>query len=85
MAPRPGALTFPVNKRLLAGGFAFDDDRVRAAMAAAFEHLKLVLEPSGAVSLAAALDPATLPQARTVVCVATGGNVDPEVFRSALG
>jgi threonine dehydratase len=84
MAPRPGALTFAVNRRRLSGGFAVDDDRVRAAMAVAFEHLKLVLEPSGAVALAAALDPTTLPQAGTLVCVATGGNVDAELYRSAL-
>lgn len=84
MAPRPGLLTFAINRRRLSGGFAVDDGRVRAAMAVAFEHLKLVLEPSGAVALAAALDAATLPDARTVVCVATGGNVDAELYRSAL-
>jgi threonine dehydratase len=84
MAPTPGALTFAVNRQRLSGGFAADDDRVRAAMAAAFEHLKLVLEPSGAVALAVALDRANLPEAAALVCVATGGNVDPETYRTAI-
>src|SRR3546814_10035534 len=56
LAPMPGELTFAVNRRTLAGGLAVSDDAVRRAMAAAFELLKLVVEPGGVVTLAAVLD-----------------------------
>jgi threonine dehydratase len=55
LTPTPGELTFSINRRLLSGGFAVRDDEVRAAMRFAFEHLKLVVEPGGAVALAALL------------------------------
>ena len=55
MAAMPGELTFAVNGRLLAGGFAVSDKEVQAAMAYAFRTLKLVVEPGGAVALAAVL------------------------------
>jgi threonine dehydratase len=84
LAPTPGEFTFPVNRRLLAPGLAVDDDRVRAAMAAAFDYFKLVVEPGGAVALAAALAGAAEFRGRTVVAVASGGNADPSVFRTAL-
>jgi threonine dehydratase len=80
----PGKLTFPVNKRLLAGSLVVDDDEVRRAMRAAFETLKLVVEPGGAVPLAAVLAGKLDVSGKTVVLVLSGGNVDPEVFQSAL-
>src|SRR4029453_5047169 len=55
MAAMPGELTFAINGRLLAGGFAVSDREVQAAMAYAFRNLKLVVEPGGAVALAAVL------------------------------
>ncbi len=61
------------------------DDEVREAMRFAFRHLKLVVEPGGAVALAAVLG-GKLPLAgRTTAIVITGGNVDPETFCRALG
>ena len=53
MAPEPGAITFAVNAPRLAGALAASDAQALAAMAFAFRHLKLVLEPGGAVALAA--------------------------------
>ena len=53
-------------------------------MAVAFQRLKIVLEPGGAVSLAAALFHPDLIDTETVICVATGGNVDAEMFQLAL-
>jgi threonine dehydratase len=68
----------------LAGGVAVSDDEVLAAMAYAFRTLKLVIEPGGAVALAAVLA-GKLPFAgRTTAIVVTGGNVDPETFCRAL-
>lgn len=54
-AASPGKNTWPVNKRLLTGVLTVTDDEVRYAMRVAFETLQLVLEPSGAVPLAAVL------------------------------
>lgn len=81
LTPQPGELTFAIGKRLLAGGFRITDDQVRAAMRAAFRHLKIVVEPGGAVALAAALHrlPKDMKGARIGVLV-TGGNVDAAEF-----
>ena len=83
-APMPGALTFSLNRRLLAGGFAVSDAEVGRAMAVAFRDLKLVIEPGGAVALAAVLAGRLPVAGRTLVVVASGGNVDPETFAAAL-
>jgi threonine dehydratase len=83
-ASMPGAITFPINRRLLAGALAVTDDAVRAAMRAAFLELKLVLEPSGAAALAAALQ-GLVPGPNKAVCViASGGNVDPAFYAEVL-
>jgi threonine dehydratase len=84
LAPTPGDLTFTINRRHLAGGLVVNDDEVARAMAAAFTHLKLVLEPGGAVALAAALEGRIDCRGKTVVVVCSGGNVDPETFAGAL-
>jgi len=55
MAEIPGEVTFAVNGKLLAGGVTASDEEVGAAMAFAFRELKLVVEPGGAVGLAALL------------------------------
>jgi threonine dehydratase len=82
-ASMPGAITFAINRRELAGAMVVDDDQVRAAMALAMQHLKVVVEPSGAAALAAAL--ATPPAGtRCVGVILSGGNVDAEVLVSAL-
>jgi threonine dehydratase len=84
MVPEPGALTFPINARLLTGVVTVDDDAVQHAMAMAFEHLKVVAEPGGAITLAAVLSGALDVKGQTVAIVASGGNVDPAVFAAAL-
>lgn len=84
MAPKPGELTFAVNRRLVAGGVVADDAAVRTAMRTAFAFLKIVAEPGGAVALAAALTGALPVAGRCVVVVLSGGNVDPELFAGVL-
>lgn len=84
LSPTPGVLTFALNRRLLAGGLAVSDAEVRLAMRTAFECLKLVVEPGGAVAIAAALTGKLPLEGRTVIAVASGGNVDAELFRQAL-
>jgi len=84
LAPSPGELTFPINRALLAGGLAVTDAQVEAAMRYAFEKLKLVAEPGGAVALAAVLHGvAPRPQGDTVVVI-SGANVDPSVYATIL-
>jgi threonine dehydratase len=85
LAPIPGELTFELNRQRLAGGLAVDDRDVRRAMAFAFRHLKLVIEPGGAVALAALLAGAFDARGRTVAVMLSGGNVDPERFAEVLG
>lgn len=82
VTPEPGRITFPILQRLCGPGLAVSDDEALKAMAMAFTHLRIVLEPGGAVALAAALFRQDLPE--TVICTASGGNVDPAIFARAL-
>lgn len=84
LAPTPGRLTFPVNLRLLAGGLSVDDEEVRAAMRYAFEELKLVIEPGGAVALAALLHGRAPASDLAVAVVVSGSNVDPGLYAYIL-
>jgi len=76
LTPTPGELTFSVNRRLVAGGFSVTDPEVRAAMQFAFEHLKLVVEPGGAVALAAVLAGHFDARGKVVGVVLSGGNTE---------
>lgn len=84
VTPQPGEMTFAINQKTLAGGFAIEDSLALQSMAAAFHHLKLVVEPGGAVALAAALDRRLPADAEIVVAVISGGNVDADIFERAL-
>lgn len=79
-AHTPGELTFEINRRLLGAGLSVTDDEVRDAMRFAFRHLKLVVEPGGAVALAAVLTGKIDTRGKTTVVVLSGGNVDSELF-----
>jgi threonine dehydratase len=72
----PGALTFSINSRLLKGGLVVNDDEVRAAQAFAARQLKLVVEPGGAVALAALLAGRIDAADKVVGVVLSGGNVE---------
>jgi threonine dehydratase len=80
----PGELTFALNRRHLAGGLAVSDAEVARAMALAFSHLKVVVEPGGAVALAAVLSGRFDARGRTVLVMLSGGNVDAGLFAEAL-
>ncbi|MFC3443270.1 threonine/serine dehydratase [Sphingobium rhizovicinum] len=84
LAPSPGALTFPINKALLTAGLCVTDDEVRAAMRFAFEAMKLVIEPGGAVALAAVLEQRVPRTDGVSVVVVSGGNVDPDIYAGIL-
>ncbi|MHA7900591.1 MAG: threonine ammonia-lyase [Henriciella sp.] len=85
LTPQPGELTWAIGSQRLSGGCVMTDQHALEAMRIAFRHLKLVLEPGGALALAAALF--RLPEAakgKTVGVVLTGGNVDPKFFAKVL-
>ena len=84
MAPQPGELTFAINQARLAGALGVSDQEALDAVAFAFRHLKLVLEPAGAVALAALLSGRFDLAGGVAVVVASGGNVDPETYSRAL-
>jgi threonine dehydratase len=84
LTPTPGELTFSINQPRLAGALTVSDEEVLRAMAFAFRWLKIVIEPGGCVALAAALSGKLELRGRIVVVIASGGNVDPDVFERAL-
>ena len=83
MTDRPGELTFPINRRLDRVE-TVSDAEVAEAVRYAFRVLKLVVEPGGAVSLAALLAGKVQAQGRTTAIVLSGGNVDPSLFASII-
>ena len=84
VTPTPGELTFPINRRLLAGGLTVSDAEVKAAVAYAFRNLKLVVEPGGAVALAAVLAGKIDLKGKTVIAILSGGNIDAALFSAIL-
>jgi len=80
----PGELTFEIMKARLAGGVSVSDEEALEAVKVAFEEFKIVLEPSGATSLAAILSGKVDIKNKTAGVICTGGNVDPDVFVRAL-
>jgi len=80
MTPIPGELTFPINQRRLDRAISVTDEEAAAAVAYAFQTLKLVVEPGGAVSLAALLAGKVETQGLTTAILLSGGNVDPALF-----
>jgi threonine dehydratase len=80
MAAMPGEITFAINGQLLARGVTASDAEVGAAVAFAYRELKLVVEPGGAVGLAALLAGHIDAAGKNVVIVLSGGNVDADLF-----
>ncbi|HSF93349.1 MAG TPA: pyridoxal-phosphate dependent enzyme, partial [Paracoccaceae bacterium] len=84
VTPSPGELTFPILQRLAGPGLVVTDDEALHAVALAFQRLKIVIEPGGAVALAAALFRPDEISGEDVIVVATGGNIDPQMMQRAL-
>ena len=80
MARMPGEITFAINRVLVDEGVAASEEEVAAAVAFAFRELKLVVEPGGAVALAALMSGKINIKGKVAVAVLSGGNVDPELF-----
>ena len=84
LTPQPGDLTFPILNRLALPGLVVTEAEALRAVAMAFTHLRIVVEPGGAVALAAALFHPDEIGTDTVIAVCSGGNVDAGVFARAL-
>ena len=84
LSPMPGELTFSINQPRLAPGLVVSEAEVKRAMIFAFENLKIVIEPGGAVGLAAILAGKVATEGRNIAVIASGGNVDPALFAEIL-
>jgi threonine dehydratase len=85
MAEIPGEITFAINSKLLTQGLVASDAEVGVAVGFAFRELKLVVEPGGAVGLAALLAGRIDVDGKNVVIVLSGGNVDADLFAKLIG
>jgi threonine dehydratase len=85
MSNTPGELTFPITQALIGQGLTASDGEVGFAVRYAFEELKLVVEPGGAIGLAALLAGRLDVSGMVVVAVLSGGNVDAEMFAKLIG
>lgn len=85
MSNTPGELTFPITQRLIGEGITATDAEVMRAVRYAFNELKLVVEPGGAIGLAALLAGRLDVKGKVVVGILSGGNVDAELFARIIG
>jgi threonine dehydratase len=84
LSQSPGPIGFALNRVNATGCLTVTDDEALSAVAFAFNELKLVVEPSGAVTLAALLSRRFQAGGRTVVAVISGGNIDEAMLGRAL-
>jgi threonine dehydratase len=73
-----------MNRKRLAGGLVATDEEALHAVGLAFDELRLVVEPGGAVGLAALLAGRLDLAGRTAVIVLSGGNIGDHTFAEAL-
>jgi threo-3-hydroxy-L-aspartate ammonia-lyase len=81
----PGELTFAINRRLVDEVVVVTDEEIVAAMRFLFDRMKLVVEPSGAASVAALLSARLSLGGLRVGVVISGGNVDTARFVDLIG
>ena len=84
LANKPREITFDINKKLINKGLTVTDHQVFKAIKYAYMNLGLILEPGGAVGLAAVLNQKTVIKNKTVVVVLSGSNIDPKVLKTAM-
>jgi threonine dehydratase len=84
MSNTPGEITFEITRPLIGQGVTASDAEVGRAVAFAFRELKLVVEPGGAIGLAALMAGRPDVRDKTVVAVLSGGNIDAELFQRLI-
>ncbi|OII12062.1 threonine ammonia-lyase [Curtobacterium sp. MCBA15_008] len=80
---RPGDLNFPIIRDLVDQIVTVSDDDVARALLVLLERAKLVVEPAGAVGVAAIMSGAVRDTGRTVVLL-SGGNIDPLMMERVI-
>ena len=84
MTATPGALTWSINQATVSGFLIVTEEEVRHAVSFAFRYLKLVVEPGGAVGLAALLSKKLNLEGQELALILSGGNIDPLVLENCL-
>ncbi len=82
LAPMPGDVTFPINLQNLTGGISVSDEDVKKTIILLSEHLKIIVEPGGAVAAAALLNEKVNIKNKKIVVMISGGNIDLKLFKS---
>ena len=84
LASEPGRITFKINSALLKRGITVSDNQVLKAINYAYKNLGLIVEPGGAVALAAILNNKTYVKNKTVIAILSGSNIDPSILKTAI-
>lgn len=84
LAETPGELTFDINKKILSKGILVSDREVMKAIKIGYEWLKMVIEPGGAVALAASISKIELVKNKNVLVILSGGNIDTDIFSESI-
>ncbi|MBS1875902.1 MAG: pyridoxal-phosphate dependent enzyme [Acidobacteria bacterium] len=83
-SPKPGAITFPIMQRILDSVLLVSEDEIKDAMRFLAMRMKIVVEPSGAVSAAAVLNRKLPGEVKRIGVVLSGGNVDAALLAEVL-
>ena len=84
LASQPGKITFPINKKILTGGFSVSDYEVKKTIIQLSENIKIIAEPGGAVAAAALLNNKIEIKHKTIVVMISGGNIDSNLFSKII-
>ena len=80
ITPKPGEITFPINLENLSGGIVVKDEEVKNTIKILAEHLKIIVEPGGAVAATALLTKKIEVKDKIIVVMISGGNIDFSLF-----
>ncbi len=83
-SPSPGKITFKINNNLGVKGISVNDEAVINAMKFAYEEFNFILEPSGAVGLAAAMKSKSLFKGKKNLIILSGGNISKNRFNQYI-
>ncbi len=84
LTPQAGKTGYAISSNRVVGGLVVSDEEVLDAIAFAFHELKIIVEPGGAVALAALLSGKVECRGKNIVAVLSGGNIDPAILQQAL-
>ena len=84
MAPRPGRINLAICRSYAVRARTVEERHILEAISFAFQRFRIVLEPGGAIGLAQLLRDQEEFKGKTVLIIASGGNIDPDIFLKAL-